>query len=220
MQRDLPTTWDAPMLEQINPLPGPQGELALHDRNRKLHASQRRADVGRHVVWAFVCMPISPRLLRRQAVEKCLEIGANIRRGVLLNEQSGRGVATKQGQEPGLQPARPEPIQDIARNLDEPSATGRNQKNIDELAHLNARCCRGTRSTGNSSVILALLGRPRERLTQAEAKMRLIILIILIILIVGAVPAWPYSTDWGYYPAGGLGTILIILLILALLGYV
>ena len=67
-------------------------------------------------------------------------------------------------------------------------------------------------------MILALLGRPRERLTQAEAKMRLIILIILIILIVGAVPAWPYSTDWGYYPAGGLGTILIILLILFLMG--
>jgi hypothetical protein len=60
----------------------------------------------------------------------------------------------------------------------------------------------------------------RRRLTQAEAKMRLIILIILIILIVGAVPAWPYSAGWGYYPVGGLGTILIIVLILALLGYV
>lgn len=50
--------------------------------------------------------------------------------------------------------------------------------------------------------------------------MRLIILIILIILIVGAVPSWPYSMGWGYYPVGGLGTILIIVLILALLGYV
>jgi Protein of unknown function (DUF3309) len=50
--------------------------------------------------------------------------------------------------------------------------------------------------------------------------MRLIILIILIILIVGAMPSWPYSAGWGYYPVGGLGTILIILLILALLGYV
>jgi len=68
-------------------------------------------------------------------------------------------------------------------------------------------------------MILALSGRPRERPIQAEAKMRLIILIILIILVVGALPAWPYSTGWGYYPAGGIGTILIILLILALLGY-
>ena len=68
---------------------------------------------------------------------------------------------------------------------------------------------------------LGVVGAPaRPRSTQAEAKMRLIILIILIILIVGAIPSWPYSTGWGYYPVGGLGTILIIVLILALLGYV
>jgi hypothetical protein len=66
---------------------------------------------------------------------------------------------------------------------------------------------------------LALSRRSHEQSTEAEAKMRLIVLIILIILIVGAVPAWPYSAGWGYYPVGGLGTILIILLILALLGY-
>jgi hypothetical protein len=50
--------------------------------------------------------------------------------------------------------------------------------------------------------------------------MRLILLIIVIILLVGALPAWPYSSGWGYYPAGGLGTILIILLILALVGVI
>jgi hypothetical protein len=50
--------------------------------------------------------------------------------------------------------------------------------------------------------------------------MRLLILIILIILILGALPTWPYSSGWGYYPSGGLGTILIILLILALLGII
>jgi hypothetical protein len=48
--------------------------------------------------------------------------------------------------------------------------------------------------------------------------LRLILLIIVILLLVGALPTWPYSAGWGYYPAGGLGTILIILLILALLG--
>ena len=48
--------------------------------------------------------------------------------------------------------------------------------------------------------------------------MRLLILIILIILVVGALPTWPYSSGWGYYPSGGLGTLLIILLVLALLG--
>ena len=50
--------------------------------------------------------------------------------------------------------------------------------------------------------------------------MRLLILIVLIILVVGALPTWPYSSGWGYYPSGGIGTLLIILLILALLGII
>ena len=45
-----------------------------------------------------------------------------------------------------------------------------------------------------------------------------ILIIILILLLVGALPTWPYSTGWGYYPSGGLGLVLIIILILALMG--
>ncbi|HTR42143.1 MAG TPA: DUF3309 family protein [Pseudomonadales bacterium] len=45
-----------------------------------------------------------------------------------------------------------------------------------------------------------------------------IILIILIILLIGALPTWPYSGGWGYYPSGGLGLVVVILLILILLG--
>ena len=45
-----------------------------------------------------------------------------------------------------------------------------------------------------------------------------ILLIILILLLIGALPTWPYSSGWGYYPGGGLGLILIIVLILALSG--
>jgi len=48
--------------------------------------------------------------------------------------------------------------------------------------------------------------------------MRTILIIILIILLIGALPTWPYSSGWGYYPTGGLGLILLIVLILALLG--
>ncbi|MBS7738318.1 MAG: DUF3309 domain-containing protein [Chelatococcus sp.] len=48
--------------------------------------------------------------------------------------------------------------------------------------------------------------------------MSTILLIILILLVVGALPTWPYSSGWGYYPSGGLGLILIVLLILLLLG--
>ena len=46
----------------------------------------------------------------------------------------------------------------------------------------------------------------------------LILIIILILLLVGAVPSWPYSRNWGYYPSGGLGLILLIVIILLLLG--
>lgn len=45
-----------------------------------------------------------------------------------------------------------------------------------------------------------------------------IVLIILILILIGALPTWPYSTGWGYYPSGGLGLVVVILLILVLLG--
>jgi hypothetical protein len=48
--------------------------------------------------------------------------------------------------------------------------------------------------------------------------MSLILLIVLIVLLVGALPTWPYSSGWGYFPSGGLGLILIIVLILLLTG--
>jgi hypothetical protein len=46
----------------------------------------------------------------------------------------------------------------------------------------------------------------------------LILLIILILLLVGALPSWPYSAGWGYWPSGGLGLVLLVLLILLLMG--
>jgi len=50
--------------------------------------------------------------------------------------------------------------------------------------------------------------------------MSTILLIILVLLLVGALPTWPYSTGWGYYPSGGLGLILVVVLVLALMGRV
>ena len=50
--------------------------------------------------------------------------------------------------------------------------------------------------------------------------MILILLLILLLLAIGTTPAWPYSRGWGYYPSSGLGTILVILLILWLLGVI
>jgi len=48
--------------------------------------------------------------------------------------------------------------------------------------------------------------------------MGLILLIIVVLLVLGALPTWPYSTGWGYYPSGGLGLILLILIVLLLMG--
>ena len=48
--------------------------------------------------------------------------------------------------------------------------------------------------------------------------MSTILVVILILLLIGALPTWPYSGGWGYYPSGGLGLILLIIIILVLMG--
>jgi hypothetical protein len=47
-----------------------------------------------------------------------------------------------------------------------------------------------------------------------------LLLIILIVILIGALPSWPHSRGWGYYPSGGLGLVLLIVVILLLLGYI
>jgi hypothetical protein len=49
--------------------------------------------------------------------------------------------------------------------------------------------------------------------------MSLILLIVILFLVIGAVPAWPYSRGWGYYPSGGLGLVLVIVLLAYFLGW-
>ena len=50
--------------------------------------------------------------------------------------------------------------------------------------------------------------------------LRILLLIILVVILLGALPAWPYSAGWGYYPSGGLGLVLVVVLILMLMGRV
>ena len=47
-----------------------------------------------------------------------------------------------------------------------------------------------------------------------------LLLVVLILLLLGALPAWPYSRSWGYYPSGLFGTVLVIVIVLLLLGYI
>jgi uncharacterized protein DUF3309 len=46
----------------------------------------------------------------------------------------------------------------------------------------------------------------------------MILLIIVVLLLIGALPAWPYSSGWGYWPSGGLGLVLLVVIILLLMG--
>jgi len=76
------------------------------------------------------------------------------------------------------------------------------------LSHSNA----SFRRNGTSFVVSSYTGG------QGGTSMGTILLIILILLIVGALPTWPYSSGWGYYPSGGLGLILVIIIVLLLAG--
>ena len=52
----------------------------------------------------------------------------------------------------------------------------------------------------------------------SEAILSLILMILLVLLLLGALPTWPYSRSWGYYPSGGLGLVVVVLLVLILAG--
>ena len=86
-----------------------------------------------------------------------------------------------------------------------------------------ARITVGTYGPPRLFLMTQISGRSRQLRPccfQMEVIMSLgtILLIILILLLIGALPSWPYSSGWGYYPSGGLGLVVIIILILLLLG--
>jgi Protein of unknown function (DUF3309) len=53
-----------------------------------------------------------------------------------------------------------------------------------------------------------------------RTSMGTILIVLLVLLLLGALPTWPYSGNWGYYPSGGLGLVLLIVVLLALTGRV
>jgi hypothetical protein len=77
-------------------------------------------------------------------------------------------------------------------------------------------------------LLLSLLSKPIQR--QQSRKERKpkggslmgsgLLLILLIVLLLAVLPAWPYSRGWGYYPSGGLGAVLVVLLVLVFMGVV
>lgn len=61
-------------------------------------------------------------------------------------------------------------------------------------------------------------GEASSRDVDVSQAVKLILIIVLVLLLLGALPMWPYSSSWGYFPSGGLGLLLIILVVVLLLG--
>ena len=62
------------------------------------------------------------------------------------------------------------------------------------------------------------IGSNLEVIGEDDMSISTILIILLILILIGALPTWPYSSGWGYYPSGGLGLVVLILLILLLMG--
>jgi hypothetical protein len=62
------------------------------------------------------------------------------------------------------------------------------------------------------------VARGKVEPARGRINMGVLVIVVLVLLLIGALPTWPYSSGWGYYPSGGLGLVLLILLILALTG--
>lgn len=60
--------------------------------------------------------------------------------------------------------------------------------------------------------------RSREPRKETIMSTGTILLVVLVVLLLGALPTWPYSSGWGYYPSGGFGLVLIVLLVLVITG--
>lgn len=119
---------------------------------------------------------------------------------------------------------------------DDVTRIARSPSRASKCSHLQARgaeawcvtidCSRSThnRSVGcrtlrrNFSTRAALIGAGGGAAKEQPMSLTTILVIILILILIGALPTWPYSSGWGYYPSGGLGLIVVILLILLLLG--
>jgi sterol desaturase/sphingolipid hydroxylase (fatty acid hydroxylase superfamily) len=103
--------------------------------------------------------------------------------------------------------ARPEESVPAGRRLNKPRAT---VGTVDRSGFLYS-ASRGPRSELSTQLAV-------RRTWRSTAMLRTIVLIVVVLLLIGALPTWPYSTEWGYYPGGGLGVVLVIVIILILLG--
>src|ERR1700722_7203125 len=104
-----------------------------------------------------------------------------------------------------------------------PSRSGRRLPTAGiECARLSRQSHGDNLEPGSTCMVFASNARSESTRLVWEIKMSIstILLIVLVLLLIGALPSWPYSSGWGYYPSGGLGLVVIIVLILVLMGRV
>lgn len=121
------------MLEEINPLPRAKPQPARSDRDRNLRLGQGGADMRGHVVQSFALMEVAPIIFRRKLAEKTLQIGADIRVRIFLNEEGRRGMATKNREEAARYFLRRHPSGNGRGDLDQPLTIRRNLKMVKDL---------------------------------------------------------------------------------------
>ena len=126
------------MLEQIDALPFAERQPPFHKRDRELNLSESGAQMRRHVVRAFVIMGIGVRILGRDPREIRLEIGADLRRGIFLNEQRGRRVPAKYRQQPIRHLLVVDPSAQLRCNLEQTLLAGSELQYRGRLSHWSA----------------------------------------------------------------------------------
>jgi len=142
VQHQLATVRRRAVLEQVDALPGAEHRPAAIDRDRELGLGERRLDVRGHVVRPFVLVPIGG-ALGDQAAEEGFEIGAGVRRGVLLHQQRGRAVRAPDGQQAGDDWLGGDPAAHRLGDLDETLAVGRYGVPVEGLPHSADLCAAG-----------------------------------------------------------------------------
>ena len=98
--------------------------------------------------------------------------------------------------------------------------TATDQRHSSVTYERNVTCMKRYPMESNWKLKGALRKPQMARFWLGKKAMRTILIIVLVLLLVGALPTWPYSSGWGYYPSSGLGLVLGILLILMLLGHI
>ena len=91
------------------------------------------------------------------------------------------------------------------------------KRRVPKLCRENTSLTACTREGGEN--IVRSVNQPqrsvkRRHLTERNKMLRTVLLVVLILVLLGSLPTWPYSTGWGYYPSGGLGLVLLIVVIL------